>query len=143
MTKDTSDVVARLRERHTGQEVPSCSVCGEPLSIQAAGGGNATVYGCERHKPFDLDHYQRSRWTQYRPGDSDVLDVIDALAESERLLAEARALSEALNVTDAELVRINNMCVGHDGDVKIWAKMLHKLAVFALAARASIGGGNG
>ena len=90
MTSPTSDIVARLRERYTAEEMPPCPVCGEPLSIQSAGGGNATVYGCERHRPFDMKHYERSRWTQYRPGDRDVLEAVDALVTAERLLAEAR-----------------------------------------------------
>ena len=57
---------------------------------------------------------------------------------AEAQLKAAREASEALNVTDAELVRIHNMCTGFDGDVKIWSKMLHKLAVFAIAARTAL-----
>lgn len=78
----TDEMVERVRERYTCAPVPPCSVCGEPLSIQSAGGGNATVYGCEKHSPFDMEHYGRSRWSQFRPGDQDVLDIIAALRTS-------------------------------------------------------------
>ena len=57
---------------------------------------------------------------------------------AEAQLKTARELADGLNVTDQELVRINNMCVGFDGDVKIWAKMLQKLAVFAISARTAL-----
>lgn len=64
-----------------------------------------------------------------------------AAAQLAAVTADNARLRDAiadLNVTDQELVRIHNMCTGFDGDVKIWAKMLHKLAVFALAARAAL-----
>jgi len=67
-----------LRRRYTADPVPSCPVCGGELSIQSAGGGQATVYGCSA-MPFDMDHYQRSRYTQYRSGDSDVLALLAAM----------------------------------------------------------------
>ena len=70
---EVGQMVERLRKRYTAEPVPPCSVCGLPMSIQSAGGGNATVYGCEAHRPFDWKHYEQSRWTQYRPGDEDVL----------------------------------------------------------------------
>lgn len=97
------EALARLRERYTAELVPPCPVCGHERSIGSMGGGHATVYACppvqadpddDGHlipRPgYDLgrgqegywDHYQRSQWTQYRPGDPDVLaliDLVDAL----------------------------------------------------------------
>ena len=64
--------------------------------------------------------------------------LLGQLAAAEAQLKAARELADGLNVTDQELVRINNMCVGFDGDVKIWAKMLQKLAVFAISARTAL-----
>jgi hypothetical protein len=75
------ETVARLRKRYTAETVPPCPVCGEPLSIQAAGGGSIT-WGCVKRddgkSPLD-DHYERSRWQQFRTGDSDVIALLDRL----------------------------------------------------------------
>ena len=73
-----------LRKRYTADPIPNCEVCGASMRIQSAGGGNATVYGCDSHRPFDSEHYSRSRWKQYRPGDSDVLALLDRVAELEK-----------------------------------------------------------
>jgi len=73
----------RLRERYTGEPVPPCRVCGGTLTVQSMGGGRATEYGCP--KPDDVaygewaEHYSRSKWTQYRPGDVDVIALVDAV----------------------------------------------------------------
>jgi hypothetical protein len=95
-----------LRKRYTPQEPPPCIVCGHPLRIQSAGGGCATVWGCDgleadpdnpgrlrTRADYDPsnDHYGRSRWAQYRLGDSDVLDLLSTIerlpsaGEGERL----------------------------------------------------------
>ncbi|MGB3026912.1 hypothetical protein [Paradevosia shaoguanensis] len=71
-----AELVERLRERYTPSPVPPCRVCGAPLSIQSAGGGQAMVYGCT-NGPYDPEHYAESRWVQYRPGDSDVIELVD------------------------------------------------------------------
>lgn len=95
---EVGQMVERLRKRYTAEPVPPCSVCGLPMSIQSAGGGNATVYGCEAHRPFDWKHYEQSRWTQYRPGDEDVLAAA-ALLQS--LSADNTRLREVLEKTIA------------------------------------------
>lgn len=91
---DVKGLVERLREAYTPQPVPPCSVCGKSLKIQSAGGGNATVYGCEEHRPFDRQHYERSRWTHYRPGDTDVIDALAALEAAEQRVQKLEALVE-------------------------------------------------
>lgn len=92
-------LVERLRARYTADVPPPCPVCGGELSIAQAGGGQATIWACS---PYESDpdnpghnrpkegrslgddggHYSRSRWTQYRSGDQDVLDLLDALTHA-------------------------------------------------------------
>jgi hypothetical protein len=86
-----TDLMEQLGERYASEPIPSCRVCGGALSIQRAGGGAATVWACspwedDPSKPGQLrpkagrklvdEHYDRSRWTQYRSGDSGVLELI-------------------------------------------------------------------
>lgn len=77
------DLLERLRQRYTSDPVPPCQVCGGELEVQSMGGGMATTYGCPRPEgvPFGEwnDHYQESRWTQMRSGDSDVIALVDAV----------------------------------------------------------------
>jgi hypothetical protein len=61
--------------------------------MQSMGGGQATVYGCS-NKPEGVPigewldtHYNPSRWTQFRSGDSDVLRLV-ASYRSVRALAD-------------------------------------------------------
>jgi hypothetical protein len=42
----------------------------------------------------------------------------------------------ALNVTSEELIRIKNTCVGKEGNVKIWSKMLWMMIEYILDVRA-------
>jgi hypothetical protein len=86
------DLLAVLAEDYRRDEPPPCRVCGGKLGIASAGGGSATVWSCggmeddpqkpgrlrwqEGRKPAD-DHYAESRWTQYRPGDRHVLELIE------------------------------------------------------------------
>ncbi len=105
------EVRALLRARYTADVPPPCRVCGRGLRVQSAGGGNATVWGCDGLEPdpehegrlrrapgYDpsSDHYERSRWTQFRGGDSDVLAMLDALESQQRAYL---ALSERLGAT--------------------------------------------
>jgi hypothetical protein len=85
------DLLAILTEDYQRDDPPPCRVCGGPLGIASAGGGNASVWACdgmednpdqpgrlrwkEGRKPAD-DHYAASRWTQYRAGDQHVLELI-------------------------------------------------------------------
>ena len=85
------DLIAEVVARYTADPVPPCRVCGGALSIQSCGGGgNATVWGCsgmedDPERPGYMrymsgrrcadDHYSQSRWTQYRGGDSDVIEL--------------------------------------------------------------------
>jgi hypothetical protein len=104
-------LLAELRARYTADEVPPCRVCGECLSIQRAGGGEATLYGCSgleddpdtpghlrmrEGRSYADDHYSQSKWTQYRNGDSDVLALcagVEGLLLRIESLAEARGLA--------------------------------------------------
>lgn len=85
---DLPELIARLRARYTAEPVPPCPVCGARLGIASMGGGNATVYACSSDAarasvlaPYGTGdgHYNRSRWTQFRPGDEGVLAALDAL----------------------------------------------------------------
>lgn len=76
MTTDLDEI----RERYTADEVPPCRVCGGPLDVASMGGGNATEWACATTTTADadwLDHYNASRWKQYRSGDRRVLDLCD------------------------------------------------------------------
>ena len=93
------DLVDVLRERYTEETVPPCRVCGSPLSVQRCGGGEPTIWACDgidengsdklvckEGRSFADDHYTKSRFTQYRMGDSDVLaacDLIDELRKNQ------------------------------------------------------------
>lgn len=108
MSEQNMDAVAgRLGERYTAEAIPPCGVCGRALRIQRAGGGEATVWGCDgleddpdnpghlrrspTYDPSD-DHYGRSRWTQHRPGDADVLALLTERASLLERVAEARGV---------------------------------------------------
>lgn len=101
---ELAELCERLRERYTADEVPPCRVCGRPLSIQRAGGGERTIWGCDgwesdpdepghnRRAPgYDPsgNHYERSRWEQFRNGDSDVLTLLAERAACEVRLERA------------------------------------------------------
>ena len=76
-----ADLIAVVRKRYTAEPVPPCPVCGEPLSLQAAGRGTIT-WGCTKRdagKSRLDDHYARSRFEQHRTGDDDVLALLDRL----------------------------------------------------------------
>ena len=92
MTAEQSDddLIVELVARYTADPVPPCRVCGGELGIQSFGGGRAAVWGCggmedDPDKPGYLryqvdrkcadDHYSKSLWTQYRGGDSDVIEL--------------------------------------------------------------------
>lgn len=96
------ELVATLRERYAHQEVPPCRLCGGKLSVQAAGGGRATVWACGGYTERDLgngefervyapgrsfvdQHYSDSRYEQYRHGDRDVLDLCDIVEKEWQL----------------------------------------------------------
>ena len=75
------EILDRLRERYTSDEVPPCRVCGETLSVQDMGGGNATKYAHSKPDGVSFrdwsEHYEASRWTERRSGDSDVIALVD------------------------------------------------------------------
>lgn len=85
------DLATLLRDMYTADPVPPCPVCGGELSIASSGGGRATVFACSEWEddpgaPGRLrrkegrgvadDHYDRSRWIQYKGGDSLVLELV-------------------------------------------------------------------
>lgn len=85
-----AELLAWLREQYKAEPIPPCRVCGGPLTIASIGGGNATRWACDMwerdpSKPEELrrkegrgcadEHYSRSQWTQYRDGDSAVLEL--------------------------------------------------------------------
>ncbi|MEI2684255.1 hypothetical protein [Erwinia aphidicola] len=102
----------QLKERYAAPEIPKCRVCGGELTVQRAGGG-PTVWGCsgmvddptgERNwiyaegRSFADEHYERSRWSDYRQGgDADVIELIERLEAAEKL-AEFR--SNSINSID-------------------------------------------
>ncbi len=86
-----ADLLLVLEARYATEPVPPCRVCGGKLSIQCAGGGQATVHACDgkeedpeqpgrlRYKPGRSlvdEHYSQSHWTHYQSGDSDVRELI-------------------------------------------------------------------
>lgn len=76
---EAEEMKQRLRARYTPEPVPPCGVCGAPLQIARAGGGAATEYACRDAKVTTAEgteHYRRSRFTRYRPGDPDVLALL-------------------------------------------------------------------
>lgn len=87
VTVEDVALIQRVRARYTAEPVPPCRVCGAELSIQSMGGGHATVYGHATPEGVSLrewgDHYDASRWTQLRAGDSDVLALL-ALINGDR-----------------------------------------------------------
>ena len=85
-----AELIAWLREQYKAEPIPPCRVCGGPLRVASMGGGNATKWACSMWEddpavPGELrrkagrsaadEHYQRSEWTQYRNGDSAVLEM--------------------------------------------------------------------
>ena len=88
------DLLTSLRKRYTAEEIPVCCICGSELNLASCGGGRATEWACDgqeddpdrpgfiRYKEgrFCADeHYSKSRWTQYKPGDKEVLNLLDIL----------------------------------------------------------------
>ena len=76
-------------------EIPSCHICGGKLSIASIGGG-PTIWACTPteddvdengkwvFKPGRSvvdDHYSKSRWQQYRHGDSRVMELVKRFKE--------------------------------------------------------------
>lgn len=94
------ELASLLVQRYTGEPVPPCRICGGALSIASAGGGNATRYACDMmeidpDRPAFLrrkegrfaadEHYSQSGWTQFNPGDRNVLDFVRMTLESKGL----------------------------------------------------------
>ena len=114
-----------LRERYSPKPVPNCHICGEVMSIQAAGAGSVT-YGCSgridkdgesykfaegRH--FADDHYARSRVTDYSPnGDPDVLALLDELEAAEHRIAELEALAKSVKFDPIPMEELGNKSDG-------------------------------
>lgn len=69
------EIVRALTSRYGPVTPPPCRVCGGTLSPQSIGSG-PTVWGCDV-RPYDPDHYSRSRWDDHRRGGDDV--VIEAV----------------------------------------------------------------
>jgi hypothetical protein len=91
-----ADLAEVLSHAYRSEPIPPCRVCGSKLSVQSAGGGNATVWGCSGWVPSadgtDLErapgrsvadeHYSRSRWTQYQAGDDRVLELVRRMSKA-------------------------------------------------------------
>lgn len=83
-----------LEARYTPDTIPACRECGEPLTIQRAGGGEPTRWGHAAPDGVPLsqwaEHYSKSLYVERRPGDTQVL----------ALIAEIRAARTAAQATD-------------------------------------------
>lgn len=75
------ELMDRLRQRYEHEETPPCRVCGEALSVQSMGGGNATKFAHSKPEGVTygdwMEHYQQSTWTQRRSGDGEVLALVE------------------------------------------------------------------
>lgn len=84
--------------RYTPETIPPCRICGERLSMQAAGRG-PTVYACSgtyedengrtryrEGRSFVDEHYNNSRWEQYRHGDRLVMKLVSQLIADRGLI---------------------------------------------------------
>jgi hypothetical protein len=90
--------------RYTPERVPPCRICGESLSMQAAGRG-PTIYACSgtyedesgrtryrEGRSLVDEHYSNSRWEQYRHGDRLVMKLVgQLLADRGLAMPEAKA----------------------------------------------------
>lgn len=92
MTDDEiMETAQELVNRYTPETIPPCRVCGEKLSMQAAGCG-PTIYACSgmyedesgrtryrEGRSVADEHYSNSRWEQYRHGDRLVMKLLHQL----------------------------------------------------------------
>lgn len=85
-----TELIALLRKRYAEPPRPNCRICGEPLSIQAIGGGSVVwacagsiwedgkgIVGWKPGRRGVDQHYSDSRIEQWDRGDSDVLALCD------------------------------------------------------------------
>jgi hypothetical protein len=107
----TEETLTALRNRYAEPEIPKCNICGGELSIQRSGGGSPTIWACSgmiddptgertwiyaEGRSMADDHYERSRWTDYRRGgDSDVIDLLNAYQS-----LNSQPLSAAFNLPE-------------------------------------------
>lgn len=112
--------IQQLRERYAAPEIPKCRVCGGELTVQRTGGG-PTIWGCtgmvddptgERNwiyaegRSCADEHYERSRWSDYRQGgDAEVIELIDALESAERERDELRKTLQATQGGATEAIK--------------------------------------
>lgn len=118
------EIIEDLRNRYGEPEIPKCSICGGELSVQRAGGGSATIWACsgmiddptgERNwiyaegRSMADDHYERSRWTDYRRGcDSEVIDLINAYQTlAAQTVSQRYKLPDAVEAEADKNVRIH------------------------------------
>lgn len=106
------EIIATLRKRYSEPVIPPCSVCGKEMSIQRCGGGSPTIWACDgldaEGRRLADDHYERSRWTDYRAGgDADVITLLEAY--------------EAL--LKVELPQTYQIDVRGDGPIRLWSKV--------------------
>lgn len=127
---------ASARLETADAEVKRLTELAERLKLEAQGHAseaktaNSTIY--EIYQVLSGGKGEPGNWNGAEPARRYV-----ETAEAERD-ALRKALDEVdLPVTDQELVRLNNMCVSTDGEVKISVKMLHLLATHAIAFRAA------
>lgn len=90
------ELAGELRDRYEPPTIPPCRLCGAPLTIEQAGGGQPTVYACMRRDIADhderMEHYSRSEWLDYkRGGDPEVMEL---LRRHEELRRERRDRDE-------------------------------------------------
>lgn len=89
--EEIMEAAQEVVNRYTPESIPPCRVCGEQLSMQAAGRG-PTIYACSgtfededgrtryrEGRSVADEHYSNSRWEQYRHGDRLVIKLVEQL----------------------------------------------------------------
>ena len=119
-----------LRAYYGPVEVPPCRLCGAPLTIGSIGGGKATKWACSAadFKTMGkdwLDHYSKSRWTDYRRGgDERVIAALDALDATRAQVAASQAECAELRAALAVEVPWGAYLVWHKSGYTAAAKTL-------------------
>ena len=112
---DTQKLIERLRKDYAESVIPPCHLCGAPLELHAFGGGRPSRWYCSKAKEHDDGkiagkHFGDSLYEQIQHGDSDVIEMLDALEAQQQRIADleterdqSRASANKLNRRVGEL----------------------------------------